>query len=356
MTKSKSHQKKTRTGAKNVPSPKATEPGAIRSGRFRFAAAFILSCVGLYALFFALPDQYTRIINEHTARTLGYALNMLGTPVSVTGDGVWGKGLAVRIIPECTAVLMAGLFLCFIAFYPAPIRKKVAGLSLGIPALYLGNLTRLVLVFIAGRYDRRLFDVLHVYLGQVFTIALVFLACILWLRWLEREEAKRGMPLTVAGFLARFALISACMFFLWMEVHHGYIWFVDRFMILGFSLFGYRLFIPRDIAIYYETFNIVTFTSLVLATRSIPWPRKAKGLAVGLIILFLLHLLHRVDNVLITSFHSITAIRADYILCAVGQYLLPILFCLALARGITRPQKHFTNNLHPLNGVLKGEG
>ena len=337
MAKSNPQPKRKRTGAENSLPGGATASSVVRSGRFRFAVLFILSCSGVYALIFALPDQYTAVINKHTARTLGYVLNMLGIPVSVLGDGVWGKGLAVKIILECTALLMVGLFLCFVVFYPAPTRKKAAGLLVGIPALYLGNLIRLVLVFVAGRYDQRLFNVLHAYLGQVFTLILVFLSCVLWVKWLDWEDSKKGIPLRVAGFLSRFALISACLFFLWMEVHHGYIWFVDQFMILGFSLFNYRLFIPREVLIYYETFNMVTFTSFVLATRSIPWIGKVKGLAAGLGILFLLHLFHRIDNVLITSFHFIPVITADYILCAIGQYLLPILLCLAVVKRKSPP-------------------
>jgi exosortase/archaeosortase family protein len=337
MAKSNLQPKRKRSGAENALPGGATASSEGRSGRFRFAVPFSLSCLWFYALIFTLPDRYTAFINKHTARTLGYVLNMLGIPVSVLGDGVWGKGLAVTIILECTAFLMVGLFLSFVIFYPAPARKKGAGLLVGIPALYLGNLIRLILVFVAGRYGRILFDILHAFLGQVFTITLVFISCVLWLRWLDREDSKKGIPLRVASFLARFTLISVALFFLWMEIHHAYIWFVDRFMILGFSLFNYRLFISREIHLYYETFNMVTFTSLVLATRCIPWLGKVKGLAMGLGILFLLHLFHRIDNVFIASFHFIPVITADYILCAVGQYLLPLLLYLAVIRWKSPP-------------------
>ena len=114
------------------------------------------------------------------------------------------------------------------------------------------------------------------------------------------------------------------------------IWFVDQFMILGFSLFDWRLIIPRDTAIYYETFNIVTFTSLVLATRSIEWPRRIVRLAVGLAVLFLLHLVHRIDNLLITGFSLISAVRFDYVVCAIGQYVLPFLLWLMMKVATSR--------------------
>ena len=87
-----------------------------RFKNFRFVAAFILSCIGIYALIFGLPDQYIGPINKHTAETLGLALNLIGVPVSVSGDTVTGKSFALQIIPECTPLFMLGLFLCFIVF------------------------------------------------------------------------------------------------------------------------------------------------------------------------------------------------------------------------------------------------
>jgi exosortase H (IPTLxxWG-CTERM-specific) len=311
----------------------------MRSTRFRFAATFAFSCIGLYALIHFLPTALTAPINGHTASTLGLVLNALGIPASTAGDTVSEGGLAFMIIPECTPLFTAGLFLSFVAFYPASLREKGTGLLMGVPLLYLGNMARLAATFIISRYDKRFFEVVHVYLGQVFTILLVMLAVVAWLRWLDREPTQSNR-IKAAGFLARFALISGCFFLVWIKMHHGYIRFVDQFMILGFSLFDWRLIIPRETAVYYETFNVVTFTSLVLATRSIAWSRKVKGLAAGLGVLFLFHLVHRIDNLLITGFSVIPAIRIDYVVCAVGQYVLPVLMWLMMVRQFPRRNEH----------------
>ena len=219
-------------------------PGVVRSERFRFVAAFGLSCLGLHALICVLPFSFVKFVCEQTARTLGQVLNAFSFPVAVHGNIVSGTGLAFQIVLECTALFMVGLFACFVCFYPAEARKKAAGLAMGIPALYFGNVIRLTLIFVASRYDPRLFGVIHVYLGQVFTVFLVLLACILWLKWVNPVPASG--PLSKAtGFLARFAVICSCMFLFWMEVHHWYVGLIDRLMILGFSFFGYRLLLPE---------------------------------------------------------------------------------------------------------------
>ena len=203
---------------------------------------------------------------------------------------------------------------------------------MGIPALYLGNLVRLVAIFMVSRHDRSLFEVVHAYLGQVFTIFMVVLTCILWMKWVDKDESKRGTIMKPAGFLARFALISLCLFFLWMKVHYWYIRFLDWFIVFSFSLFNYHINLARQTVVYYETFSIVVFASLVLATRSIsPWP-KIRGLAAGLGFLFLIHLFHRIDNALMVYFNFTAAIPVDFTLLVVGQYLLPVLFLIYLVR------------------------
>jgi len=211
-------------------------------------------------------------------------------------------------------------------------RQKGSGFLMGIPALHLGNTVRLVVIFVVSRYDRSLFEVVHAFWGQIYTIFLVLLSFIMWLKWIDKKKSQQGIPMKAAIFLARFAVISGCLFFVWMRVHHGYIWILDRFLIFGFSLFDYRINLAHNTAVYYETFSIVTFTSLVLATRSISWTVKIKGLAAGLGFLFLTHLFHRIDNALIAYFHFNAALTVDLILLVIGQYLLPVLFLIFLIR------------------------
>src|SRR5271169_1335716 len=280
--KPKRRNDKKHNNAQKEPARGSSLWSLIRSDRFRFAAVFTIACIGLYACIEILPSSVTDQLNENTAWTLGLVLNALGIPVSTAKDIVSDSGLAFKVIPECTTLFMVGLFLCFIAFYPASVRQKARGLMMGIPVLYLGNLVRLAATFIVTRHDRKLFEVVHVYLGQVFTIFMVVLTCIRWMKWVDKEGSKQGALMKVASFMARFAVTSICLFFVWMRVHHWYIRFLDWFMVFGFSLFNYHINLARQTAVYYETFSIVAFTSLVLATKSMPRAVKIRGLAAGL--------------------------------------------------------------------------
>ncbi|HVN98280.1 MAG TPA: exosortase H [Syntrophorhabdaceae bacterium] len=310
----------------------------VGSARFRSIGAFVLTCIGLYFLLNVLPPSFTKHLNEHTAAVLGLVLNVFGISVSTANDTVSGGGVAFKIIPECTPIFSVGLFTCFIIFYPASVGEKAAGIVIGIPAFYLGNITRLAITFMVTRYDRRLFEVVHVYLGQVFTMILVILACVLWMRWLGRER-KQGITLKTAGFLARFGLISGCLFLVWIKVHHWYIWFLDRFVLFGFSLFAYHVPLASQTVFYYETFSVVLVVSLVLAARPVPWRRRIPLICTGLALLFFIHLFHRIDNALMAYFNYTAVLPVDLTLLVIGQYLIPVLFLIHLV-GLQRQGVH----------------
>ncbi|HUI45111.1 MAG TPA: exosortase/archaeosortase family protein [Nitrospirota bacterium] len=308
------------------------ESNMVRSSRFHFAAVFTLTCIAFYAIIQALPPSFIKPINEHTAFILGLVLNALGIHASTANDTVSEGGLAFRLIPECTPIFTVGLFISFVVFYPTTFREKATGLAWVIPALYLGNLVRLVVTFLVSRYDRSLFEVFHVFLGQIFTMLLLILCCILWLRWVDTGVLKREKAMGTARFLASFSLISAFLFLIWLKVHHEYIRLLDWLMNLGFSLFGRSAGLARGTLVYYETFSIVIVVSLILAARSVPWRRKIPMLGAGLGLLFLIHLFHRIDNALM-ALYNITAIQPlDLTGLIIGQYVVPVLLLIYLVR------------------------
>ena len=305
---------------------------SIRSGQFRFVAAFAVSCVALYGLIHYLPLPFIMPITRHTASALGLVLKTLGIPVAVSGDIVSNGGLAFWIVPACTPIFTVGLLVCFVAFYPAVLREKGNGLLIGIPLLYLGNLGRLVATFLISRHDRRLFDVVHVYLGQAFTIVLVMVACFAWLKWIDRDKVKKVVPVSALGFFWRLVLISTGLFFVWINIQQWYIEFLDRLVFFAFSLFGYKILIPGYTVYHYETFSVVVFVSIIIAARLAYWDMRMKEFAAGLGFLVTTHFFHRVNNVLLFSFHVSLIALFDYTLLVIGQFLIPVLLMISLIR------------------------
>jgi exosortase/archaeosortase family protein len=341
----KKHKTPSGVGTGKAPGLRSA-PEKKRSPLFRFVFSFALCCVLAFVVLNLLPAPWLRPVLSHTAWTLGRTLSIAGLDVSVAGDTVSSADFAVCIVPECTALFAAALYLSFVISYPAPLAMKLAGAALGVPALWAANLARLALVFAAAHHDRTLFEAVHVYFGQVFTGCAVFMACFLWLGRVRKAKPEQNAVMGPWGFLARFAVYSTVSFFIWLHINPSWVRLVDRCMAAVFSIFGRELFIRRDLDVYYYTFNVVLFLSLVLSTRSGSVKNKVKVLALGLGLIFVGHLLYRTCNALVTAYGILWPAIAGGILGTVGQYLFPVLLWLVLVRpGTVRPRD--TSKPHP---------
>lgn len=60
------------------------------------------------------------------------------------------------------------------------IRKKILGSLIGVFILYVFNLIRIVALYYLLKYRPDVFDVTHVYIGQILLILIAFMFFILW--------------------------------------------------------------------------------------------------------------------------------------------------------------------------------
>lgn len=238
------------------------------------------------------------------------------------------------VITECTALYMAILFACFVAAYPAALRSKLYGLALGIPVLHAGNILRIALVFAIGVKKPQLFEIAHVFLGQILMVLLVIVVCLAWVR----ETAANGRELpSLSGFVLRFFAFSAIPFLAWLGLNGAYVRLTDHFVRWLFWCFAVRLEIPYQHLVYYQTFNLVTFSGLVLASRAQVVGRKLWAVAAGFACIVGMHLLFRVGNVFATGFAMEAAVQLSNAVSIIGQYFLPIIFWIMIVSGKRDP-------------------
>jgi exosortase H (IPTLxxWG-CTERM-specific) len=306
----------------------------------KFSAGFVikfLACsIVLYALAIWLPESAFDALNENTARMAAYCLNLVGMHPVLSGRSLSQNGFAVSVITECSALYMGILFFSFVVSYPATLRRKFIGFPLGVAVLQVGNILRIAAVFAIGVQSRGSFELVHVYLGQVLMVLFVLAVCLAWLRIWEEPLTREH---DILSFLIRFLAFSSIPFLLWLPLNKEYVKLSDQAVTGLFSLLNYRLWMPYQHAIYYQTFNVVTFTGLVLATRKQPPKWKFQLLAAGLAAIFIMQILFRVCNVLVTAFHNEPAERLGAGISLSGQYLLPVGFWLLMVGKKTRASK-----------------
>ena len=72
--------------------------------------------------------------------------------------------------------------------FPAPVRRKVSGVLLGLVAVHLINVARLVVLFLIGIHFRSGFDQAHYYYAQGFLLLATVGVWTLWVTHLPRHE------------------------------------------------------------------------------------------------------------------------------------------------------------------------
>ncbi len=90
-------------------------------------------------------------------------------------------GERLIVIAECTGLYTTIIFYSIIGAYPARIKEKLIGLLIGIPAIHILNLVRMVVVSLVLYHKRELFDFFHGYLWQVSFVIFMLLLVIFWM-------------------------------------------------------------------------------------------------------------------------------------------------------------------------------
>lgn len=225
---------------------------------------FVTCSLSLFAFSIWLPESAFEWLNENTAHMSACCLSAFGMHPVLHGRALSQDGFAVSVITECSTLYMGILFFSFVAAYPSALRQKLTGLPLGIAVLHAANILRIAAVFAIGVKSPGLFELVHVYFGQVLMVLFVLAVCLAWLS-MGSEPAPRSGDLF--AFVIRFIAFSSIPFLLWLALNKEYVKLADHVVSGLFSLFGYRLAMKHQHAVYYQTFNVVTFTGLVLATR-----------------------------------------------------------------------------------------
>lgn len=178
--------------APSSPSP-ASSPGSIwRTYRreITFLVVFAVLLGGGFSLISLnwVNDNVIEPFTAGIAKVSGATLDLIGQDVTMRGTIIQSPRFAVNIRNGCNGVEAMLIFLAAVLAFPAPWGSRLGGLVLGILAIQLVNLIRVVALFLTGAYFPRLFDTSHTVIWQ--TVVILF-SVLLWLFWANRFTAPR---------------------------------------------------------------------------------------------------------------------------------------------------------------------
>jgi exosortase H (IPTLxxWG-CTERM-specific) len=128
-------------------------------------------------------DNVVEPFTAGIARVSAGVLNVLGQNVRMTGTVIRSPRFGVNIRNGCNGVEAMLIFLAAVLAFPATWKSRLTGLGLGILAIQVINLIRVVALFLTGVYFPKLFDTSHTVVWQ--TIVILF-GVVLWIFWANR--------------------------------------------------------------------------------------------------------------------------------------------------------------------------
>jgi exosortase H (IPTLxxWG-CTERM-specific) len=175
------------------PHPPADPPRPAKRARRREVVFLVVFLVLLGASFTLISWQPVndRVIEPFTAgvaRVSGATLDLIGQDVTMRGTIIENDRFAVNIRNGCNGVETMLIFLSAVLAFPAPWKSKAVGLVLGVVAIQLVNLVRVVALFLTGVYLPDFFDSSHTVVWQ--SIVILF-GVLLWIFWANRFAVPR---------------------------------------------------------------------------------------------------------------------------------------------------------------------
>ena len=160
---------------------------------YRFVTLFLLN-LGIVALAYVLltANFYSLVefMMTGTSQIVGFLMGIFSSDITASGKLISYGSFSVKIIEECTGIYEVLIFISAVMAFPTSLRKKLIGLSFGIPVMYLFNVLRIIALILVGRYWYNAFDFMHLYFWQVTLILMITSVWVFWIiKVVNREEA-----------------------------------------------------------------------------------------------------------------------------------------------------------------------
>jgi exosortase H (IPTLxxWG-CTERM-specific) len=155
---------------------------------------FFLGFLALQALLFGLEltpwgQQWVVVPWTDTLATISADLVKVFDPAVIADGNVLqsgNNGFAVAIEAGCNGVEASIVLVAAMLAFPAPWKRKLLGLAVGVVAVQGLNIVRVISLFYLGQWRLDVFEFAHLYVWQALIMLDVLIVWLLWVRTLPR--------------------------------------------------------------------------------------------------------------------------------------------------------------------------
>ncbi len=162
-----------------------------------FGLRFIALFLGIFAIF-SFAWSGTRgsaverlVIDQTTVAAGAWIIDRISPEEGVRAEGprLISPKVRLSVLNGCEGTESILLFAAAVLAFPAPWRKKPAGLLLGLVWVFLLNQVRIVSLFFILRHRPQWFEAMHGTIAPIFIILAGSIVFSLWLNWAGMRDA-----------------------------------------------------------------------------------------------------------------------------------------------------------------------
>ena len=130
------------------------------------------------------------VVEEATVGTSSRIISLINPGQEVRSEGarLISPHVRLSVLNGCEGTESVILLVAAILAYPAPLRRKPAGLLFGAAGIFVLNQLRLVGLFYILRYQPEWFSAMHGYISPVLILITGSLIFVLWVNWAGQEK------------------------------------------------------------------------------------------------------------------------------------------------------------------------
>ncbi len=155
---------------------------------------FFLTLVGVFAAVTAIPwvdGHFHQPLSELIARISAPLLGILGD-AEATGTYLTFDGFSAEVAEACNGIVPTYIYVAAVLAFPTGWRNHLAGVALGVPAIFVVNILRVLSLMLLGAYWPAAFDRVHIYVWQALVIALALGIWVFWAEYFVRQHRMAG--------------------------------------------------------------------------------------------------------------------------------------------------------------------
>jgi exosortase H (IPTLxxWG-CTERM-specific) len=164
----------------------------------RFFILFVVILVMLFAAELTQPVQNAVVLpwTEALARISAGLITLFDSNVVAYGKILQSttNGFAVSIEAGCNGIEAAVVLIAAMLAFPAPWKHRVLGILVGLSAVQVLNIVRVISLFYLGQWNMTVFEWAHLYLWQALIMLDVLIVWLVWIRMLPPSSASSDAP------------------------------------------------------------------------------------------------------------------------------------------------------------------